>query len=136
MLGENTIFSWKSKRALKTEAVEYEKWAFPYGEEQRKNLEALLKELFPKENMANVLIPFLTCKELFDEAVNNLGTEDAALNQMINKLKKYKMIIRKKEMTMYLAIVLADRRIDSTSQYPPADEVRAKVQELELLRAE
>ena len=136
MLGENPLLSWKSKRTQEQEAEEYEKWAFPYGAEQREKLEALLTELFPKEPIANSLIPFLTCKELFDQAMKNNGSEEAATNHLLNGIKKYKMIIRKREMPMYLAAVLADRRIDFSLQYQSADEVRAKAQELELRRAE
>jgi len=134
MLGENPLFTWKSKSTHEKEAAEYEKWAFPYGAQQRQNLEALLTELFPKENLANVLIPFLTCKELYETALKNHGTEDATTDFLINKLKKYKMVIRKKEMPIYIAIVLADRKIDDAAIYEPAAEVCEKARELELLR--
>jgi len=134
MLGENAIFSWKSKNVQKQEAVAYEKWAFPYGEEQREKLEALLAEMFPKDKIANVLIPFLTCKELFEQVLKNHVTEEATIKHLINKVKKYKMVVRKKEMPTYIALVLADRRLDESVQYQTADEVRAKAQEIELLR--
>ena len=64
MLGDLNIFSWKSKDQQRREDEEYARWAFPYGQEQRTKLVALMLELFPRENEATTLIPFLTCKEL------------------------------------------------------------------------
>lgn len=134
MLGEFTLFSWKSKSTQMQEAEAYEKWAFPFGGEQRKKLEALLVELFPKENAVTALIPFLTCKELFEQVLKNKATEDAAVDHMLNELKKYKQVVRKREMPMYLAAVLADRQVGYTLDYPSADSVRKKAGEIEMRR--
>ena len=62
-LGDFNFFIWKSKAQIQKEQEEYEKWAFPYGQPQREKLVKLMLEIFPKENEATVLIPFLTCKE-------------------------------------------------------------------------
>ncbi len=134
MLGENPIFSWKSKKTQEKEAKEYEAWAFPYGNEQRKKLEELLTQLFPKETAVTALIPFLTCKELFEQVMKNHITEEATVNHMLSKVKKYKQVIRKKDMPMYLAAVLADRKIDYNLLYQSADEVREAALELEKRR--
>ena len=134
MLGDNTIFSWKSKKTQNKEAIEYEKWAFPYGDEQRKRLETLFKELFPKDTTASMLIPFLTCKELYESLLVKEGSEEAAVNYLINEVVRYKMVLRKKEMAIFIALVLDDERVNGTVWYSPADKIRAKAEEIEALR--
>ena len=133
-LGESNIFTWKSKATQERELVEYEKWAFPYGEKQRENLQALLKSVYPKESVAGTLVPFLTCKELYEGVLKKTGSREAALEMLINKQKQYKHIVRKKEMTTYLALVLADATVNEECEYPTVEEIREQVKELEKIR--
>lgn len=134
MLGENPILTWKSKAQQKKEAEEYAKWAFPYGEAQREKLLALLFEVFPKESEPTVLVPFLTCKELFEGALTKTGNEDSAIEVLVTDVKKYKRIIPKKNMPMYIAFVLADRSAGAELDYPSADWVREKAALIEEFR--
>ena len=133
-LGEYTLFTWKSKATQEKEQTEYAKWAFPYGEEQREKLQALLLSIYPKESIPTTLIPFLTCKELYEGIMKKSATRDEALDVMINKQKKYKRIIKKKDMATYIALVLADAEIDEQCAYPSADEIRARAQEIDSIR--
>jgi len=127
------LFTWKSKKKKAKEMKEYAIWAFPHGQLQRGNLTKLLSEVFPGQSPQYVLISFLTCKELFDDALD--GREpDQAIDVMINLQKSYKRIVKQGEMTTYLALVLADRQIDSGAQYPAAEEIHAHAAELEKLR--
>ena len=135
-LGEFAIFTWKSKSAQEREQEEYDKWAFPYGEKQRDKLQALLLSLYPKESIPTTLIPFLTCKELFEGIMKKSASRDEAIDVLINKQKKYKQILKKKDMTTYIALVLADADIDERCEYPDADEIRARTRELDSLRRE
>ncbi|MDR2357002.1 MAG: hypothetical protein LBD92_02810 [Oscillospiraceae bacterium] len=132
-LGEYAIFTWKSKKKQKKEAAEYEMWAFPYGSEQREKLQKLLLKVFPKETVATTLIPFLTARELFEGFCKSPDLEDYAIDRMLNGLKKYKRIIKKNEMSTYVALVLANARIDADLNYPTADDIRAKAMQLERL---
>jgi hypothetical protein len=123
-LGDWNLFTWKSKTTLAQEQADYEKWAFPYGEKQRKNLVNLLLQVFPKENEATTLIPFLTAKELFGKICKTPDLFDYAIGKMLTDVKKYKRIIRKKDMPMYVALVVADARIDQNCAYPSAQQIR------------
>jgi hypothetical protein len=123
-LGDWTIFQWKSKATLAKEQEEYEKWAFPYGQKQRENLVKLMLEIFPKENEATTLIPFLTAKELFFNICKTPDLFDEAIRKMLTDVKKYKRIIRKKEMPLYVALVVADARINEDCEYPTAQQIR------------
>jgi hypothetical protein len=133
-LGDYSLFSWKSKAAQQKEQEDYAAWAFPYGEKQRENLQALLFAVFPKESVPTTLIPFLTCKELYETVLKNFGSREKAIDRLINTQKKYKLIIKKKDMTKFIALVLADADIDERCEYPPVEDILAKVQELEDLK--
>lgn len=134
MLGEIPILSWKSKAQQKKEQEEYAAWAFPYGEAQKEKLLELLFKVYPKESAPTVLIPFLTCKELYEGALKKAGNEDAAVEQLVLEVKKYKRILTKKTMPTYIAFVLADRGVDEALNYPPVEDVLAKARLIEDFR--
>jgi len=130
-LGDFTLFQFKNKNQIEREAAEYEVWAFPYGEKQKEALTSLLKELNPKDAEKLMLVSFLTCKELFEAAVKETDSEADAIQSLIAKADKYKQIIRKKDLSMYIVAVIADATIDESCEYPAADELRERMQEME-----
>jgi len=130
-LGDFTLFQFKNKNQIERETAEYESWAFPYGEKQKEALTSLLKELNPKDAEQLMLISFLTCKELFEAAVKETDSEDDAIQCLIAKAGKYKQIIRKKDLSMYIAAVIADATIDESCEYPAVDELRERMREME-----
>ena len=132
-LGDSSMFSWKSRETRDREQKEYALWAFPHGPEQRAKLEALLRELRPKERKEFVMMGFLTSKELYERYLKDLGSREEALHHMINEEKKYKQIVRRDDMTTYLAVVLADAEIDERCEYPGADEINKSIRELDKL---
>ena len=132
----SSLFTWKSKAAQEKEQEEYAGWAFPYGDKQREKLQVLLLALYPKESIPTTLIPFLTCKELYEGILKKVSSCNEAVDTMINEQKKYKSIIKKKDMATYVALVLADAEIDERCEYPSADEIRARAQELKNHRSE
>ena len=134
-LGEYSLFTWKSKAAQESEQEEYAKWAFPFGENQRENLEALLLSLFPGKSVPETLIPFLTCKELYEGTLKKCGSGEKALDVLINKQKNYKQIVKKKELTTFLALVLADAKVGEDCVYPGIDKIREHILELEKIRS-
>ena len=133
-LGEFRLFTWKSKAAQEKEQEEYEKWAFPFGQQQRENLEALLKAIFPKGSDKITLVQFLTCKELYDGAIKKADSRDDAIIGLFNNSRNYRQIINKKEMPTFIAIVIADAEIDERCQYPEADAILASAQEIESMQ--
>lgn len=123
-LGDYNILNWKSKSQQQQEQADYEKWAFPYGQPQREKLVKLMLEVFPKENEASVLIPFLTCKELYCKLAKTPDLADYAIEKLLNEVKKYKKIIRKNEMPTYVALVVADQKINENLEYPAAQQIK------------
>jgi len=133
-LGEYTLLTWKSKATQQREQENYARWAFPYGEKQRESLQALLLSVYPKESVSTTLIPFLTCKELYEGALGKFGSRGEALDVLLNRQKSYKQIIKKKDLATFLALVLADAEIGEDCVYPCAGEICERALELEKLR--
>ena len=115
---EFSMFTWKSKATQQKEMEDYGAWAFPYGQKQRDNLEALLKKVFPNEAITTVLVQFLTCKELYGDIFDTTGSDNMAIDKLINSQKKHKQLIKKKDMATYVTLVLADSSIDEQCEYP------------------
>jgi len=133
-LRDFSLFSFKTKETKDKEQIAYELWAFPYGQEQREKLDALMHELNPKGRREFMMVGFLTCKELVSKYSEKCDTEEKALEYIINVEREQTQIVKKNELTTMLALVLADKEIDKSCEYPSADEIRARAQELESLR--
>ena len=134
-LGEFSLFQFKSKAQVEKEAVEYEAWAFPHGERQKEVLVSRLKELKPKGSQQIMLISFLTVKELYDAAVKETESEEGAIKSLIVKAGKYKQIIRPKDLSMYIAVAVADAEVDESCEYPSAEVLQERIQEIEEIRS-
>jgi len=133
-LGEINLFKFKSRTQMEKEERQYALWAFPYGELQRENLTKLVKELKPKESSKICLASYLTCKELYEDVLENSDSPEAATEKMLKSIRSYGQLIRAKEMPFYLALVLADRDTDETCSYPSKDEILTRIEELESIR--
>ena len=132
-LGEFRLFQFKSKEQREKEQKEYAAWAFPFGDLQKTNLTALLAELKPKESGQILMFSFLTCKELYKNNVDDPDTREAVIRKVLSSAKRYKQIIKGSDMSMYLAVVLADDEIDEMCEYPSADEIRVSMQEIDAI---
>jgi hypothetical protein len=123
-LGDINMLSWKSKAQQQQEQADYEKWAFPFGMAQRGKLVKLMLEILPKESEPTVLIPFLTCKELYCKIAKTPDLADYAISKLLTDVKKYKRIIRKQDMPTYVALVVADQKVDENLEYPSAQQIK------------
>jgi len=140
-LGDIKFLQFKSKEQMEKERVEYEDWAFPYGEKQKAALISRLKELKPKESDSILLISFLTCKELYGKVMKktktegeaDAETEKATIKTLIDEANKYKQLLRKNDLSMHIAMTIADAAVDENCEYPTADELRKHMQEIDEL---
>ena len=129
-LGEFKMFQWKSKAQREKEEKEYAAWAFPHGEKQKENLSALIRELKPKASIPLCMASFLTCKELFGNTLEVSESREETVEKMLNVIGNYNQLIKNDEMPMYLALVVADADLDEECEYPSAEEMRTRIQEL------
>jgi hypothetical protein len=129
-LGENRWFQWKSKKQQEKEARQYAAWAFPHGDLQRDNLTTLMTGLRPKDSPQITLASYLTCKELYENTLGDSESREEAIDRMINEVRSYNQLIKREDMSLFLAVVLADADIDERCEYPSVDDIQAKIQEL------
>ena len=133
-LGEFKMFQFKSKKQREKEEREYAAWAFPYGDLQKERLSALICELIPKTAAPLCLAAFLTCKELFEDRLEEIESREEVAKIMVVNMGSYSQLIKKTEMPTYVAVVLADAEIDEKCEYPSVDEMQTRIQELTELR--
>ena len=128
------LFKWQSAADVKREQAAYEKWAFPHGEKQRDNLKSLLKDIFKKDE-GFILFTYLTCKEFYERAMEDSTSRDMAIDKLVNGRKESRLTIIKQlkqhEWLTYIALVLADENVDESCEYPTADMIIEKAQELD-----
>lgn len=129
-------FTFKSAKQREREQREYARWAFPYGEAQKEKLTQLIRELLPKEDPKAALSVFLMGREAYRGSFQD-HPEDLAERTESNKMKALDKTLTtqlfgryKKFIPYYKVLVLADLEVDETLQYPSAEELRRRAEEL------
>ena len=129
-------FTFKTPKQREREERMYARWAFPYGRAQQETLTRLIKELLPKEDSRVAMSLFLMGRQAYGGAYND-DPEDlqerseeeklAALDKVLERqlFGKYKKLL-----PYYKALVLADAVVDETLNYPSAEELRRRAEEL------
>ena len=129
-------FTFKTAKQRERDERNFARWAFPYGDAQREKLLQLIRELMPKEDPTVGLTVFLMGRQAYrgsfrDDpedlaertAQDQMDALDAILaNQLFGKYKKL--------IPYYKVLVLADLEVDETLNYPTADELRRRVEEM------
>lgn len=130
------MFTFKTRRQRERDAKRFDRWAFPYGDPQRQKLIAIIKELLPKEDPKAALAVYLMGREAyrgsFKDDAEDLAerTEERKLRALDYLLKEQLFGRYKKFIPYYKALVLADAQIDEQLNYPSAEELRRRAQEL------
>ena len=121
------LFRFRSKKQEQKEQEAYAAWAFPYGAAQREKIRDLLGELLPRENAAISLVIFLTGKEAYcdkDGDQEEDGGKRDPLLDAADALRRSGLRVKKQHLPVYLALILADSRVDAELAYPTAEELR------------
>jgi len=135
-MGFSDWFTFKSPAQKKRESNMYDRWAFPYGEAQRKKLEQILKALMPKEDPIAGMVVFLIGKEGYlgsfkDDPVELANrTEEKRLRAMDYVLQQQLKGKNKPLIPYYKAMILADAKIDRELNYPTLEELQKTAEEL------
>ena len=124
MLGEIQWLTWKSKKKREKEEAEYLEWAFPYGTAQREKIDSILKDLFPHEDVSTALVAYLSCREIYDDAIEDGNNLTDAVKIMKKYLARYKKIISPTDLPYYISLVLANAEIGPDLNYPPVEELK------------
>ena len=133
-LGDIQWLQWKTKRGQAKDDEEYAAWAFPYGDEQKEKIFGILSELMPDEIREVSMVCFLTAKEIvgrYHKIFDMPEHRDYALECMNKDFKGYKRLFRNKEhIKLCCARSFVDIEITEELQYPPAEVVRRKAEEI------
>lgn len=125
----------KSKEELEREKRELTQSSFPYGPQQQEAIEALLAELLPEEPESLRRTIFLIGKKAC-QADGGLTPEAGlplrqALPQTFRVLDKQLFGRHGKKLPRYLALILADAAVTEALEYPEAEELLARAEQLE-----
>ena len=129
------LFAFKTAKQRERDAKKFDRWAFPYGEPQRRKVEALIRELLPAEDPKAALAVFLMGRQAYLGSFKD-DAEDLAERTEANKIAALDSILRtqlfgryKKFIPYYKALVLADAQVDENLNYPSAEELRRRAEE-------
>lgn len=129
-------FAYRSPRKQKRDSRKYDAWAFPYGDAQRKIIQELLKDLFPKEAPRIAMARYLIGREGYigdfeEEAEDREAfTREDCLLQAGLRLRNQMNGAVDEEIGRYLALIEADAQIGEDLNYPSADRLRQNGAEL------
>ena len=129
-------FTFKTAKQRARDERNYARWAFPYGDAQKEMILQLIRELMPKEDPRAALSVFLMGRQAYRGSFRDdpedlaertsqdqMNALDAVLaNQLFGKYKKF--------IPYYKVLVLADLEVDETLNYPTAEELRRRVEEM------
>lgn len=129
-------FTFKSPEQREREKVQYFRWAFPYGEDQKEKLQIILSELLPDEAPQTALAVYLIGKEGYSGGVGmtpeerEARTEEEKMTAGCRALKKQLPGGHRKKLPYYLALIKADEAVDKTLDYPSVDVLRSQAEAL------
>ena len=129
-------FSFKTPKQRAKEQRQYDRWAFPYGQEQKEKVMNLVRELLPKEDPKAAVAIFLKGRQAYLGSFKD-DEEDLAERTEADKMASLDYILKsqlfgryKKFIPYYKVLVLADAQVDETLNYPSAEELRRRAEEL------
>lgn len=122
-----SLFTFRSPEQQKADAHRYDRWAFPYGEAQKRRIAELLEQLLPEEAPTTAMAVYLIGREgylgRYTEAPEELAqrTEAAKLLGGRNALKKQLYGKKRQLLPRYLALIIADEAVEEGLDYPSPD---------------
>ena len=135
-MGFGEWFTFKSAKQRAREEKQFARWAFPYGDVQKAKIDAIIRELLPKDDPRSAMAVFLMGRQAYrgsfkddpeDLAERTAEDQMAALDKMLAQqlFGRYKKFI-----PYYKVLVLADLDVDERLEYPTAEELRSRAENL------
>ena len=123
--------SFKTKAQKQAGLDEYKKWAFKYGGKHKEKIEQILARLFPKERPSFAMMTYLLARDAYYGlyGTGNYRVRDP-VQDMYSVLSKRCFQVPKKDIPLYMALVIADEKVSDNLDYPPDDEIYAIASEL------
>ena len=136
----SSVMEWLGFKTAKQRALEakrYDKWAFPYGQEQKEKVTQLLSQLLPEEKSQMALLVFLQGKQGYtggNAAEGKPPRECSEEKRVYYAQWAMETTLRgklRKRMPRYLALIMADQQVDATLQYPSVEQLLQMAEELD-----
>ena len=124
----------KSKETVEKERRELSTSTYPYGEAQAEKVRVLLKELLPEEpeNISQTI--FVLVKKAYQKDMEEPESEELPLRQRLpytfRTLDRQLFGKHRQKQARYLALVLADSRVEADLGYPDGEELRREAERL------
>lgn len=119
------LLRFRSKKQQKKEMEAYAAWAFPHGPRQQEKVRALLAQLLPGEDTTIAMVIFLLGKEAFWDKDGRWEDEEREpVQDAARALRRSGMRVKAQDIPLYLALILADSRVDGELSYPTAEALR------------
>ena len=135
-MGFGEWFTFKTAKQRAREEKQFARWAFPYGEPQKEKVLELIRQLLPKEDPKAAMAVFLMGREALRGSFKD-DPEDLAERTEKNKMAALDHVLQtqlfgryKKFIPYYKALILADLHVDETLNYPSAEELRRRAEEM------
>lgn len=135
-MGFGEWFTFKSAKQRAREEKLYACWAFPYGDAQKEKVFEIIGQLLPKEDPRSAMAVFLMGRQAYrgsfkDDPEDLEERTDEDKMQALDGMLKQQLFGRyKKFIPYYKVLVLADLAVDETLNYPSAEELRRRAEEL------
>ena len=135
-MGVRDWFVIKSREEREADERRYKRFAFPYGDAQRKEIERLISELLPTEPADTAMAVYLMGREGYlgsyrmDEEDRDARSEEEKRAACIKILRRQLQAGHRKLLPYYMALILADAAVGEELSYPDAEELRAMATEL------
>lgn len=114
--------SFKTSEQKQADLLEYTQWAFKFGQQQKKKVEEILARLFPKEIPSMAMMTYLLGRDAYYGKYSTKKPSDRnPLKDMYDTLSKKRHQVPKKDIPLYMALIIADERVSDTLDYPPDD---------------
>ena len=130
-------FTFKTPAQRIKEERAYERWAFPYGPEQKEKLQAIVKELIPEETPLTAMALFLMGREGYRgkdaEEYYELVEKGRERRLQAAYWKIHSQLPRKLKrlMSRYLVLIEADDQVGPDLNYPTVDQLREAADEID-----
>ena len=129
-------FTFKTAKQRARDERNYARWAFPYGDAQKEKILQLICQLLPKEDPKAALSVFLMGRQAYRGSFRD-DPEDLAERTAQDQMDALDAILKsqlfgryKRFIPYYKVLVLADLEVDETLNYPTAEELRRRAEEL------
>ncbi|NLO98765.1 MAG: hypothetical protein GX386_00525 [Clostridiaceae bacterium] len=114
--------SFKTREQKQADLDEYTRWVFKYGQPQKEKVEQILSRLFPKEAPSMAMMTYLLGRDAYYGRYNTKKSSDRnPIKDMYDVLSKKRYQVPKKDIPLYMALIIADERVSEALDYPPDD---------------